>query len=50
MPGPVPTPLASWMSNPPAGTHPAVSGGPLLGSPPIPGSTLTFSVMRIQVF
>ncbi|KAG6421485.1 hypothetical protein SASPL_118038 [Salvia splendens] len=36
MPGPVPTPLASWMSNPPAGTHPAVSGGPLLGSPPIP--------------
>ncbi|XP_047940621.1 topless-related protein 1 isoform X1 [Salvia hispanica] len=36
MPVPVPTPLASWMSNPPAGTHPAVSGGPLLGSPPIP--------------
>ncbi|KAG6383580.1 hypothetical protein SASPL_156669 [Salvia splendens] len=36
MPVPVPTPLASWMSNPPAGTHPAVSGGPLLGPPPIP--------------
>ncbi|KAL8497190.1 hypothetical protein ACS0TY_020759 [Phlomoides rotata] len=36
MPIPVPTSLASWMSNPPTGPHPAVSGGPLgLGSPPI---------------
>ncbi|CAA0827353.1 Protein TOPLESS [Striga hermonthica] len=38
-PAPVPTPLAGWMSNPPTGTHPAVSGGPIgLGGPPIPGA------------
>ncbi|GER44102.1 transducin family protein / WD-40 repeat family protein [Striga asiatica] len=38
-PSPVPTPLAGWMSNPPTGTHPAVSGGPIgLGGPPIPGA------------
>ncbi|CAK9150139.1 unnamed protein product [Ilex paraguariensis] len=36
-PAPVPTPLAGWMSNPPTGTHPAVSGGPIgLGAPSIP--------------
>ncbi|KAH6755196.1 Transducin family protein / WD-40 repeat family protein [Perilla frutescens var. hirtella] len=36
-PAPVPTQLASWMSNPPTGAHPSVSGGPLvLGSPPMP--------------
>ncbi|XP_051135029.1 topless-related protein 1-like isoform X2 [Andrographis paniculata] len=34
---PVPMPLAGWMSNPPAGAHPAVSGGPIgLGAPPMP--------------
>jgi WD40 repeat protein len=33
---PIPTPLAGWMSNPPAVTHPAVSGGPIgLGGPSI---------------
>ncbi|KAL0441665.1 UNVERIFIED_CONTAM: protein TOPLESS [Sesamum radiatum] len=38
-PAPVPTPLAGWMSNPPTGTHPAVSGGPIgLGAPTIPAA------------
>ncbi|GER48462.1 WD-repeat protein [Striga asiatica] len=38
-PAPVPTPLAGWMSNPPTGSHPAVSGGPIgLGAPPIPAA------------
>ncbi|KAK6153757.1 hypothetical protein DH2020_013396 [Rehmannia glutinosa] len=33
----VPTNLVSWMSNPPTGSHPTVSGGPLaLGAQPIP--------------
>jgi len=37
-PASVPAPLAGWMSNPPAVTHPAVSGGPIaLGTPSIPG-------------
>lgn len=36
-PAPVPAPLAGWMSNPPAVTHPAVSGGPIgIGAPPVP--------------
>ncbi|KAK4488868.1 hypothetical protein RD792_004658 [Penstemon davidsonii] len=36
---PVPTPLAGWMSNPPPGTHPSVSGGPIgLGGPSMPAS------------
>ena len=39
----MPAPLAGWMSNPAAVTHPAVSGGPIgLGAPSIPGSTVDF--------
>lgn len=36
---PVPAPLAGWMSNPSAVTHPAVSGGGAigLGAPSMPG-------------
>ncbi|KAI7754457.1 hypothetical protein M8C21_019013, partial [Ambrosia artemisiifolia] len=35
----VPTPLASWMSNPPAVSHPTVSGSAIgLGGPSIPGA------------
>ncbi|KAJ0440698.1 putative transcription factor interactor and regulator LisH family [Helianthus annuus] len=35
-PAPVPTPLAGWMSNPPAVSHPTVSGSAIgLGSPSI---------------
>ncbi|XP_075523439.1 topless-related protein 1-like isoform X1 [Primulina tabacum] len=35
-PASVQTPLAGWMSNPPTGSHPSVSGGPLgLGGPSI---------------
>ncbi|XP_052175475.1 protein TOPLESS isoform X2 [Diospyros lotus] len=38
-PAPVPASLAGWMSNPPAVTHPAVSGGGIgLGGPPIPAT------------
>lgn len=37
-PTPVP-PLAGWMSNPPAVTHPAVSGGAIgFGTPTNPGT------------
>ncbi|KVH98059.1 CTLH, C-terminal LisH motif-containing protein [Cynara cardunculus var. scolymus] len=37
-PGPVPTPLAGWMSNPPTVSHPSVSGSAIgLGGPSIPG-------------
>eukprot|EP00262_Sarcandra_glabra_P008603 TRINITY_DN2218_c0_g1_i5.p1 TRINITY_DN2218_c0_g1~~TRINITY_DN2218_c0_g1_i5.p1 ORF type:complete len:1138 (+),score=249.84 TRINITY_DN2218_c0_g1_i5:76-3489(+) len=37
----VPTPLASWMSNPSAGTHPVVSGGSIaLGGPTNPAAIL----------
>ncbi|KAK3011452.1 hypothetical protein RJ639_012750 [Escallonia herrerae] len=39
-PGPVPTPLAGWMSNPPTVTHPSVSGGIGLGAPSIQGAAL----------
>ncbi|XAR50515.1 hypothetical protein NMG60_11004859 [Bertholletia excelsa] len=38
-PAPVPAPLAGWMSNTPAVTHPAVSGGAIgLGAPSIPAA------------
>ncbi|KVH99119.1 CTLH, C-terminal LisH motif-containing protein [Cynara cardunculus var. scolymus] len=38
-PAPVPTPLAGWMSNPPAVSHPAVSGSAIgLGGPSIPAA------------
>ncbi|KAI3684330.1 hypothetical protein L6452_33553 [Arctium lappa] len=38
-PGPVPTPLAGWMSNPPAVSHPSVSGSAIgLGGPSIPAA------------
>ncbi|XP_048233740.1 topless-related protein 1 isoform X3 [Ricinus communis] len=39
-PAPVPAPLAGWMSNPSAVTHPAVSGGGAigLGAPSIPAA------------
>ncbi|CAH1442619.1 unnamed protein product [Lactuca virosa] len=38
-PGPVPTPLAGWMSNPPAVAHPSVSGSAIgLGGPSMPAA------------
>ncbi|KAI3673733.1 hypothetical protein L6452_39861 [Arctium lappa] len=38
-PAPVPTPLAGWMSNPPAVSHPSVSGSAIgLGGPSIPAA------------
>jgi hypothetical protein len=41
-PTPVP-PLAGWMSNPPAVTHPAVSGGAIgFGTPTNPGTHIIF--------
>jgi hypothetical protein len=41
-PTPVP-PLAGWMSNPPAVTHPAVSGGAIgFGTPTNPGTCVIF--------
>lgn len=41
---PVPAPLAGWMSNPSAVTHPAVSGGGAigLGAPSIPGKLIYY--------
>jgi len=37
-PAPVPTPIAGWMSNPSAVTHPTVSGAAIgLGAPTNPG-------------
>ncbi|CAA7407500.1 unnamed protein product [Spirodela intermedia] len=40
-PSPGPTPLAGWMSNPPAATHSGVSGGPIgLGGPANPAAIL----------
>jgi hypothetical protein len=49
---PAPTsvpPLAGWMSNPPAVTHPAVSGGAIgFGTPTNPGTYVnTCSVLLI---
>ncbi|KVI06053.1 CTLH, C-terminal LisH motif-containing protein [Cynara cardunculus var. scolymus] len=39
-PAPVPSPLAGWMSNPPAVSHPTVSGSAIgLGGPSIPVGT-----------
>nr|XP_043635413.1 protein TOPLESS-like [Erigeron canadensis] len=38
-PGPVPTPLAGWMSNPPQVSHPSVSGSAIgLGGPSMPAA------------
>lgn len=47
-PTPVPAPLAGWMSNPPAVTHAAVSGGPIgLGAPSVPGALDYFYVFKL---
>ncbi|KAG1363245.1 protein TPR3 [Cocos nucifera] len=41
VPAPVPAPLAGWMSNPPAVTHPAVSGGAIgINTPTNPAAIL----------
>lgn len=43
-PGPVPTQLAGWMSNPPQVSHPSVSGSAIgLGGPSMPGH---FSIFK----